>query len=124
MKLSQEEFDRIVKRSIRRIPHEIREHLDNILISIQKHPSRKLIKELGLPPDETLLGFYQGVSLRERSPMYPPLYPDTIFLFQEPLEESCNTLNELEKQIEITVVHEIAHFLGMSEERLVELGYG
>jgi predicted Zn-dependent protease with MMP-like domain len=60
----------------------------------------------------------------DRSVTYPPIYPDTILLFQEPLEKICETIEELEEQIEITVVHEIAHFLGISEERLAELGYG
>ena len=67
---------------------------------------------------------YRGTALVDRSVFYPPLYPDAIILFQEPLEKMCNTIDELEEQIEITVVHEIAHFLGMSEERLAELGYG
>ncbi len=53
-----------------------------------------------------------------------PLYPDTIFIFQEPLEQMCETRKELEREIEITVVHEVAHFLGIEEERLAELGYG
>ena len=60
----------------------------------------------------------------ERSITAPPLYPDTIFLFQGPLEEMCETVEELEEQIEITVVHEVAHYIGMDEERLAELGYG
>jgi hypothetical protein len=54
----------------------------------------------------------------------PPLFPDTIFLFQEPLEEICKTAEDLEQEIEITVVHEIAHALEISEERLEEFGYG
>ena len=123
MKVSQEEFDRIVKRSIRRIPREIQGQLDNVLISVQKRPSRKLLEEMGLPPGARILGVYQGVPLMKRSVVAPPLYPDTIFLFQEPLEGTCDTIEEMERQIEITVVHEIAHFLGISEERLVELGY-
>jgi len=52
------------------------------------------------------------------------LYPDTIFLFQEPLEELCDTIEEMERQIEKTVVHEIAHYFGISEDRLADLGYG
>ena len=123
MKLSQKEFDRIVKRSIRRIPREIRQHLENVLISIQKRPSPEMLEEMGLPADEVLLGVYTGVSMMDRSVTDPPLFPDTIFLFQDPLEEMCETIEELEKEIEITVVHEIAHALGMSEERLAELGY-
>ena len=124
MRLKRKEFDRIVERSIHRISDEIRTHLQNILISVQDRPSPDLLDELGLGHDETLLGVYQGVSLPDRSALEPPLYPDTIILFQEPLEDECDTLEELEEQIEITVVHEIAHFVGMSEETLEELGYG
>lgn len=123
IKLSNEEFDRIVQRAIRRIPEEIRQHLDNIVISVRKRPSRRLLEDMDLPPDEPLLGVFEGVSLLERSVTDPPLYPDTIFLFQEPLQEMCETLEELEEEIEITVVHEVAHYLGMTEERLEELGY-
>jgi predicted Zn-dependent protease with MMP-like domain len=123
MKLSDKEFDRIVKRAIRRIPQEIRRHLDNILITLKKRPTTEILRQMDLPADEELLGVYWGVSLNERSVTSPPLYPDTIFLFQEPLEEMCETMEELEEEIEITVVHEIAHALGIDEERLAELGY-
>jgi predicted Zn-dependent protease with MMP-like domain len=123
MKLSNKEFDHIVKQAIARIPEEIRQHLDNILITVQQRPSRDMLEELGYPPDEPLLGVYWGVPLNERSVAEPPLYPDTIYIFKEPLEEMCADREELEEEIEITVVHEVAHFLGMSEERLAELGY-
>ena len=124
LKLSETEIDRAVERAIARIPSEIRHHLKNIVISVQKRPSKEILEEMGLHRNEPLLGMYRGTSLMDRSVFYPPLYPDTIILFQEPLEEMCNTIDELEEQIEITVVHEIAHFLGMSEEKLAELGYG
>ena len=123
MKLSEKEFDRIVKRTIRRIPLEIRQYLDNLVIAVRKRPTKKMLKEMGLPSDELLLGLYRGVSLIDRLVTSPPLFPDTIILFQEPLEEMCRTKEQLEKQIEITVVHEVAHFVGISEERLAELGY-
>jgi predicted Zn-dependent protease with MMP-like domain len=124
LRLSETEIDRAVKRAIARIPSEIRHHLKNIVISVQKRPSKEILEEMGLQRNEPLLGMYRGTSLMDRSVSYPPLYPDTIILFQEPLEKMCNTIDELEEQIEITVVHEIAHFLGISEERLAELGYG
>jgi predicted Zn-dependent protease with MMP-like domain len=124
LRLSETEFDLVVKRAIRRIPLEIRTYLDNILISVQKRPSKEVREEVGLYRNEPLLGMYRGISLMDRSATYPPLYPDTIILFQEPLENMCETIEELEEQIEITVVHEIAHFLGFSEEKLAELGYG
>jgi predicted Zn-dependent protease with MMP-like domain len=124
MKLSNPEFDRLVKQAIARIPGEIRQHLENVLITVNKRPTPEMLAEAGLPPDDTLLGIFLGTPLDERSPFDPPLYPDTIFIFKEPLEEMCATLEELRDEIEITVAHEIAHFIGLSEERLVELGYG
>ena len=123
MKLSSREFDRAVERAIGRIPAEIRDRLDNILISVQRRPSRQMSMTLGLDPDDAPFGIYTGVSLAERSEFSPPLYPDTIFIFQEPLEDACRSTTELEEEIEITVVHEIAHFLGMTEEELAALGY-
>lgn len=123
MKLSQKEFDKVVRRALDRIPVEIRKHLDNVVISVRKRPSREMLAELGMTEEHPPLGLYQGQSLIERSVFTPPLYPDTIYIFQEPLEQMCTTLEELEEEIEITVVHEIAHFLGLDEERLEELGY-
>jgi predicted Zn-dependent protease with MMP-like domain len=123
IKLNDKDFDRIVKRAIRRIPEELRQHLDNVLISVRKRASEDMLEEMEVPPGEELLGFFSGVPLVEQSVSDPPLYSDTIFIFQEPLEEMCETVEELEQEIELTVVHEIAHYFGISEERLEELGY-
>ncbi|MBI5897245.1 MAG: metallopeptidase family protein, partial [Desulfobacterales bacterium] len=114
----------IVQQAIERIPEEMRRHLDNIMISVQKRPSVEMLAELDMGPDETLFGIYWGVPLPERSVIEPPLYPDTIFLFQEPLEQFCLAREELVEEIEITVAHEIAHALGLSDDELDALGYG
>ena len=125
MRLNSREFDKAVRRAYNRIPAEIRERMDSVALVIRKRPSPEMLEEMGYPPDEPLLGLYQGASLGEHSFFAPPpVHPDTIFIFQEPLEEMCRNLAELEWEIEITVVHEVAHFLGISEERLEELGYG
>jgi predicted Zn-dependent protease with MMP-like domain len=123
-KLTDKEFDKIVKRAIDRIPIEIRKHLDNIQITVLSRPSREMLKEIDLPRHETLLGLFWGVPLSEQTITTPSLFPATIFIFHDPLQEICETIEELEKEIEITVVHEIAHALGIDEERLSELGYG
>lgn len=124
MKLNQKEFDKAVRRAYQRIPAEIRDRMENVVLTVKKRPTQEMLEEMGYPPDEPLLGLYEGASLQEHSFFAPPpLHPDTIFIFQEPLEEMCKSLAELEREIEITVVHEVAHFLGISEERLEELGY-
>ncbi len=125
MRLNKKEFDRAVRRAFNRIPTEIRERMENVVLTVRKRPDPELLEEMGYPPDEPLLGLYEGAALPEHSFFSPPpLHPDTIFIFQEPLEEMCESLAELEREIEITVVHETAHFLGIGEERLEELGYG
>jgi predicted Zn-dependent protease with MMP-like domain len=123
IKVSDREFDILVERAIERIPEEIRQYLDNVMISVKKRPTRDM-QSADFDDSGELLGLFQGVPLTERTVTSPPLFPDTIFLFQEPLQRMCANKDELEEQIEITVVHEIAHFVGMNEERLSELGYG
>ena len=109
MKLSAREFDRAVQRAIRRIPPQIRKHLENMVISVQKWPAPELLEEMGLPPDEPLLGVYTGASLMERSHFDTLQYPDTIQIFQEPLEEMCETLDELEEEIVVFLPRGVDH---------------
>ena len=123
MKISRRQFDQIVQQAIARIPEEFRRHLDNMIITVQARPSPELLEDMGYDPDEQLLGVYTGIPLTERSTFEPPLYPDAIYLFQEPLQEMCADIEELQREIEITVVHEVAHYLGIDEERLAKLGY-
>jgi predicted Zn-dependent protease with MMP-like domain len=122
--LSEKAFDDIVSRAIARIPSEIRAHLDNIVITVQDEPDGEMLADAGIPPGETLFGLYLGVPLMERSVFDPPLYPDMIYIFKGPLEQAFPNRRELIEEIEITVVHEVAHYLGLSDADLDRLGYG
>lgn len=119
-----EAFARQVEQAIDRIPEELRTYLENVVITVKRRPSLELLAEMGVPPDEPLFGIYLGVPLIERSAGEPPLYPDAIHIFQEPLEEYCTTREQLLEEIELTVVHEIAHFFGFTDAQLEDLGYG
>lgn len=123
-RLSEKAFDAIVDQALSRIPMEIRSHLDNILISVQDEPDAEMLLDAGVSPGETLFGLYRGVPLIERSVTAPPLYPDMIFIFRGPLERAFPTRRELIEEIETTVVHEVAHYLGLSDDDLERLGYG
>lgn len=123
MSLSDMEFARIAGSALDRIPDEIMQQVSNVAITVEDRPWPELLDDLGLPADEPLLGLYTGTSLPERSATWPSPYPDTIILFKEPLLAICRDMSELEQEIEITIVHEIAHYFGISEERLIELGY-
>lgn len=119
-----EAFARLVEQAIERIPEELRACLENVVISVKRRPGLELLAEMGLPPDEPLFGVYLGTPLTERSVGEPPLFPDTIHIFQEPLEEYCTSREQLVDEIELTVVHEIAHFFGFTDAELEDLGYG
>ncbi|HQI82446.1 MAG TPA: metallopeptidase family protein, partial [Deltaproteobacteria bacterium] len=104
MNLNDAAFARIVRRAVDRIPDEIMRHVQNVAITVEDWPSEELLADMGLPPDEPLLGVYTGVALPERSLSSPEIFPDTIILFREPLLDICETVEELEEEIEITVV--------------------
>ena len=124
MRISQREFESAVERAIEMIPEMFRDHLGNIVIVVEDHPARELLVEMDIPPGETLFGLFTGVPLPERSVTEPPLYPDEIIVFREPLMDACRSLKKIEEEIAVTVIHEVAHYMGLSEERLAELGYG
>lgn len=124
MKLSSEEFDQVVRYAVTSIPEEIRRYLDNIVISVMDRATKEMREMMQLPPGEEPLGYFCGSTLADKSFFSPVEYPHTIYIFQRSLEEICPTKQALEEEIRITVIHEIAHFLGISDERLIELGYG
>ena len=124
MRISRNEFEDTVEKALEMIPEIFRAQLNNMTITVEDLPSQDLLREMEMSPDETLFGVFTGVPLPERSVTELPLYPDVIIIFREPLMAACQSLKELEEEIAITVVHELAHYLGLSEERLEELGYG
>lgn len=116
------DFYELVERALEGLPPELSRLLDNVAIVVDDWPdySTPLVAD---GPDDTLYGLYEGVPLTERGAGYYGFLPDKITIFRGPLERDFQT-DELEEQVRITVVHEIAHYFGFDEERLEELGWG
>ncbi|MEA2659463.1 MAG: hypothetical protein QOF64_2059 [Candidatus Binatota bacterium] len=122
--MDHQEFRKEVARVIDRLPRRFREQLHNIEFVVEDRPSNELLRAEGLDPrHDTLYGIYQGVPLPDRSSLDPPLLPDKITIFAEPLQEDFPDLDELREEIRLTVLHEIAHYFGMDEEDIEDLGY-
>jgi predicted Zn-dependent protease with MMP-like domain len=115
-------FLRLVQEALDGIPPPYSEWLENIDIVIESKPSTHQIREAGLGADETLFGLYEGVPLVHRSADYGMVLPDKITIFQEPLEDECETESELVEEVRLTVVHELAHHFGISDDELHKLG--
>lgn len=107
-----------------KLPKEFREQLGNVEIVVEKRPSKELLLAEGLDPrHDTLYGIYQGIPLPDRSLLDPPTLPDKITIFAESLLEDFPDPDELREEIRLTVLHEIAHYFGMDEEEIEDLGY-
>jgi len=116
------DFYELVERALDGLPPELSSLLDNVAIVVEEWPDRSTQTDSG-GSGETLYGLYEGVPLTERGESYYGVLPDRITIFRGPLERDFRA-HELEDQVRITVVHEIAHFFGFGEERLEELGWG
>ena len=123
-RLSSEAFDRVVREAIDRIPEEFRRHIEDVPILVEQEPTRAVLADLDVPEDETLFGAYFGTPKGERSVFDVPVEPDRIVVYKRPLEDFCDTVEELIEEIEITVVHEVAHHFGIDDEVLARYGYG
>ena len=116
------DFYEQVERALEGLPPELSALLDNVAIVVEDWPEDPA-PFVSDDPDNTLYGLYEGVPLTERGTGYYAVLPDKITIFRGPLERDFSR-EELEEQIQVTVVHEIAHHFGFDEERLEELGWG
>jgi predicted Zn-dependent protease with MMP-like domain len=117
-------FENLIEESIGELPEEFRNKLQNVAIIIEDYPSRELLQQMGLSEHETLFGLYEGVPLPERGYFDEPLHPDRILIFKGAIEDECDSPEEIKEELKTTIVHEIAHFFGIGDDHLEELGYG
>jgi predicted Zn-dependent protease with MMP-like domain len=122
IKISVKKFEALVVHALEALPAFFKDRLQNIEVLIADRPTEEELAELGLEPDDLLLGLYQGIPLTERTSDYGLVLPDTITLYRECITEVCHTPEEIIAEVQQTVKHEIAHYFGISDERLEELG--
>lgn len=115
LQLGHEEFERLVIDELDLLPDDMVDGLDNVIFVVEDRPENGELDTLGL---------YDGVALTERGQYGFGEMPDRIVVFREPLLELCADLDDLRDQVHITLVHEIAHFYGIDDDRLHDLGWG
>ena len=119
--MTRHEFEEFVARALSTIPRRFRNAMTNIAILIEDEPSSELLEEMELGPEDTLFGLYQGIPLTERSWSYGNTLPDRILLFQGPHEREAADEVDLIASIGETLIHEIGHYFGLSEEEIQEI---
>jgi predicted Zn-dependent protease with MMP-like domain len=121
MRLSFDEFERMVVETLDNLPEGILQHLENVDVVIEDWPSRNQLDEIEIDHG-TLLGLYEGIPHIDRVSSYGLVLPDKITIFRGPvLDEARESGKSVEQVVRETVIHEIAHHFGISDERLIEL---
>jgi predicted Zn-dependent protease with MMP-like domain len=115
------EFERLVSEAILLIPKRFRREMKNLAIVVEDEPSLDLLEEMEIEPPDSLYGLYQGTPLPERSFSALIQFPDRITLYQKPIEEDCEDDDDIRAVIGETLIHEVGHYFGLSEEEIEEI---
>ena len=121
--MSRREFVRLILQAYSEVPQELRKVMDNLDVVVEEWPDAETIESVA--NGGVLFGLYSGVPLTEREggPAAVAL-PDRITIYRQPLLRSCQSRAQAEKEIRITLWHELGHYLGLGEEDLDRMGYG
>lgn len=109
-----EEFEDLVSEALDTIPPELAEVIDNVVV---------LVEDEAPSDNPHLLGLYEGTPLTDRDGWYAGVLPDTIRLFRLPILRICDSYEDVVDEVQVTVVHEVAHHFGIDDDRLHELGW-
>ncbi len=112
--MSEARFDDLVSEALDLIPPRLAAAIDNVVVLVDARDA----------DDPGLLGLYHGIALTERDSHYGGSLPDTITIYRDAILEMCDTEEQVVEEVAVTVIHEIAHYFGIEEDRLHELGWG
>lgn len=112
------EFEQLVSDALDELPSKFQKKLDNVMVVVEDWPTFGQLRKVGLPQGMTLFGLYEGIPRTKRGQGYTFVLPDRITIFQKPIEWFRRTPDAIREQVKKTVLHEIGHYFGMSEEEL------
>jgi predicted Zn-dependent protease with MMP-like domain len=121
MDLTRTEFEALVARALRQLPRRFRDRLENVAVVIEDWADEATLEEMGIDPPDTLYGLYRGIDLTRRDSSYGGTLPDVITIYQGPIQEDCESIEDMEELVQDTVVHEVGHYFGLDDDELDEL---
>ena len=119
--MRRKEFEALVERALRRLPRPFKERLANIAVAVEDWADDATLAELGIEPPDTLYGLYRGVNLTARDTSYGNVLPDTITIYQGPIEEDAEDEEEMAEIVRDTVIHEVGHYFGLDDETMEQI---
>jgi predicted Zn-dependent protease with MMP-like domain len=120
--ISEDDFYDLVAEALESIPLHFHDRLENVEILVEDFPAWNTMRMAKVRSKWQLLGFYHGVPLTERTSGYNLITPDKISIYRRPIEAQVRTPEELRELVHRVVLHEVAHYFGIDDDRLVEIG--
>jgi len=118
------EFEALVERALRTLPRQFKEKITNVAVVVEDWADDETLRELGIEPPDTLYGLYRGTDLTRRDSSYGNVLPDTIHIYQGPIEEDCEDAEEMAELVRDTVIHEIGHYFGLDDDTMEGIEQG
>jgi predicted Zn-dependent protease with MMP-like domain len=122
-RVSKAHFNELVETALEELPEQFTNFIEEVPVEVRDQPDAEQLRKARVNRDGLLLGLYVGRPRTVRSVEDSGTMPDVIYIFQQPIETVCNTEEQLIRQVRVTVLHEIGHHFGLSEEDLERLGY-
>ena len=116
--MTRREFEALVDTALRRLPRVFRDKLANIAVVVEDWADDQTLAEMGIEPPDTLYGLYRGIDITRRDSSYGNVLPDTIHIYQGPIEEDCDDPEEMADLVRDVVVHEVGHYFGLDDETM------
>ena len=122
MHMDRDSFTRLVAEALDALPDGFRENMDNVEVEVADWPDRDTLRLAGVGNRTGLLGFYHGIPLTNRTRSYNLVTPDKISIYRKPILRQCRTPKEVRDTVHHVVRHEVAHYFGIDDGRLREIG--
>ena len=122
--MTHSEFEALVERALRTLPRRFKEKIANVAIVVEDWADDETLRDVGIEPPDTLYGLYRGIDLTRRDTSYGNVLPDTIHIYQGPIEEDCADTEEMAELVRDTVIHEIGHYFGLDDDTMEGIEQG
>ncbi len=122
--MTRREFEDLVESALKKLPRPFKAKLRNIAVVVEDWADDATLEEMGIEPPDTLYGLYRGVDLTRRDSSYGNVLPDTIHIYQGPIEEDCADPEEMADLVRDVVVHEVGHYFGLDDETMEDIEQG
>jgi predicted Zn-dependent protease with MMP-like domain len=119
--MNRERFEKLVHSALRTLPRPFRDRLANIAVVVEDWADEATLREMEIEPPDTLYGLYRGIDLTRRDSSYGNVLPDTIHIYQGPIEADCDDAEEMAELVRDVVIHEVGHYFGLDDETMEDI---